>query len=82
MLVSDLFLPVIPRNSLEEGKENLWYEQVVPRESVFFSFVYENQDWEKFYSVLKSKPVQLGSNGSIGYGHCIIKTLTDKIATV
>ena len=29
-------LPVIARNNLQEGKENLWYEEVVPRESIFF----------------------------------------------
>lgn len=78
MLVSDLFLPIIPRNSLEEGKENLWYEQVVPRESVFFTFVYENHDWDKFYKIIKSSPVQMGSNSSIGYGQCVIQSITDK----
>lgn len=30
-------LPVIARNNLEEGKENLWYEEVVPRESIFYT---------------------------------------------
>jgi CRISPR-associated protein Cmr4 len=30
-------LPVIARNCLEENKENLWYEEVVPRESIFYT---------------------------------------------
>jgi len=31
-------LPVIARNSLEDGRsENLWYEEVVPRESIFYT---------------------------------------------
>lgn len=37
-------LPVIARNNLEEGKENLWYEEVVPRESIFYTVLnyYDN----------------------------------------
>jgi CRISPR-associated protein Cmr4 len=33
-------LPFIARNHLENGKsENLWYEEVVPRESLFYTFI-------------------------------------------
>jgi len=38
-------LPVIARNSLEDGKSvNLWYEEVVPRESLFYTVLsyYDN----------------------------------------
>ncbi len=37
-------LPVIARNCLETNKENLWYEEVVPRESIFFTVLnyYDN----------------------------------------
>ncbi|MBV5278477.1 MAG: type III-B CRISPR module RAMP protein Cmr4 [Campylobacteraceae bacterium] len=37
-------LPVIARNSLDNGKSvNLWYEEVVPRESIFYTvFCYYN----------------------------------------
>lgn len=37
-------LPVIARNKLNNGKsENLWYEEIVPRESIFFTlFCYYN----------------------------------------
>lgn len=40
-------LPVIARNSLKDGKsENLWYEEVVPRESIFYTLFcyYDNLD--------------------------------------
>lgn len=37
-------LPVIARNQLDQGKsKNLWYEEVVPRESIFYTvFAYYN----------------------------------------
>ncbi|MCI4399052.1 MAG: hypothetical protein JHC37_00680, partial [Campylobacteraceae bacterium] len=40
-------LPVIARNKLNNGKsENLWYEEVVPRESIFYTVFcyYDNLD--------------------------------------
>jgi len=80
MITSDLFLPVIPRNSLGENK-NLWYEQVVPRESRFFTFVYAENQWKNFYSCFTDKTVQIGSNATIGYGWCGIKTIDDVISS-
>lgn len=46
-------LPVIARNSLKNGKsENLWYEEVVPRESVFITVwsYYDNFDTSRVNS--------------------------------
>lgn len=76
-LVNDLHLPVIARNYLENGEsQNLWYEQVVPRLSLFWSTVlYPNEikpEEEKLFSsnLFDQKVlVQIGANGSIGYGY-------------
>lgn len=76
-LVNDLHLPVIARNYLENGEsQNLWYEQVVPRLSLFWSTVlYPNEikpEEEKLFSLNlfdQKVLVQIGANGSIGYGY-------------
>lgn len=69
-------LPVIARNKLEDGiSDNLWYEEVVPHESIFYFPVFvEDTDREllkKFIKALKdSSIIQFGGNASIGYGLC------------
>jgi CRISPR-associated protein Cmr4 len=76
-------LPVIARNSLDNGQsENLWYEEVVPRESIFYFLVLapgqlENDtDFEKdFNTHLHNKFVQIGANATVGYGCCKILNL-------
>ncbi|KGN75942.1 CRISPR-associated protein Cmr4 [Porphyromonas gulae] len=73
-------LPVIARNKLENGKsENLWYEEVVPAESRFVFFVsYDNEEiFAKFDKIIQEKVIQIGANGSIGYGFCKITNLKD-----
>jgi len=78
-------LPVIARNQLENGKsENLWYEEIVPRQSRFITFVsvpevpgIENY-FEIFNSELTSSLIQVGANGSIGYGLCKFELLNPK----
>lgn len=91
-LISDddfknLDLPVIARNHLEDGKsKNLWYEEIVPRESIFYFFVtrptnIEPNDednkinpWkDQFNNSINSNNVQFGGNKSIGYGFCEVK---------
>lgn len=70
-------LPVIARNNLENGiSQNLWYEEVVPRESVFYSFVtYGTSETQKLWCNLNSGNLllQVGANATIGYGLCEIK---------
>lgn len=66
-------LPVIPRNKLNNGKsENLWYEEVVPRESVFYTAIIDSQNktdkFEKLAEELEKNLVQIGANATIGYG--------------
>ncbi len=78
-------LPVIARNKLENGiSENLWYEQIVPREArfyCFFSVPYKTQKdlgaecdqseyLKHFENHVNGKIIQLGANASIGYGLC------------
>ena len=74
---SDYALPVLARNSLEDGRStNLWYEQIVPREAVFY-FILDAEN-EKLTGLLDDKPiVQIGANASIGYGRCRISNLTE-----
>lgn len=67
-------LPVLSRNHLENGvSQNLWYEEVVPREARF-GFVLlapENDGYlETFESIVHEKVIQVGANATIGYGLC------------
>jgi len=70
-------LPVIARNNLENGiSQNLWYEEVVPRESVFYSFVtYGAGETHTLWNNLNSGNLllQVGGSATIGYGLCKIK---------
>lgn len=67
-------LPVIARNYLENGKSsNLWYEEVVPHESIFYFIVASDDEaaLAEFVTALKQAGViQFGGNASIGYGLC------------
>jgi CRISPR-associated protein Cmr4 len=65
-------LPVIARNYIEDGtSENLWYEQVVPHQSVFITFIGMTETLKtEFENVLKEGIVQIGGNATIGYGLC------------
>lgn len=67
-------LPVIARNQLDNGEsKNLWYEEIVPRESRFVFFVAkDNQYSNEFDSMLEEAVVQIGANASIGYGYVTI----------
>lgn len=74
--VDDYNLPVIARNHLEDGNSaNLWYEQVLPRETkLFFPVLYQTEElMETFKKAIESNPVQIGANASVGYGFCKIK---------
>lgn len=83
-LVSDFKLPVIARNTLNDGRSgNLWYEQVLSADTRLAFFVLYPKDDNAFDAFSKSllvNPVQIGANGSIGYGFCQLFEipLTDK----
>jgi len=73
-------LPIIARNSLENGQsENLWYEEVVPRGSKFYFFIAVPDDETQYITEFESKMiedvVQIGANATVGYGFCKISKL-------
>lgn len=72
-------LPVIARNCLENGiSQNLWYEEVVPRETrLYFGVDIPENDINatSFNTKLTEKNVQIGANASIGYGFCKISKI-------
>lgn len=74
-LCDDYHLPIMARNCMEEGKENLWYEQVLPRESILYTIIQSHDEKEEEYKFDKDLVVQIGANASIGYGLCKISKL-------
>lgn len=68
-LCNDDNLPIIARNCLENGESvNLWYEQVLPSQSVLATIF--QTDGENDLDCLNGKIVQIGANATIGYGYC------------
>lgn len=72
-------LPVLARNNLDDQgiSKNLWYEEVVPHETVFYLPVLSNgtadgdRALERFHSFISAEGnclVQFGGNATIGYG--------------
>ncbi|MGN1168297.1 MAG: RAMP superfamily CRISPR-associated protein [Lachnospiraceae bacterium] len=81
--IREAMLPVISRNHLESGiSSNLWYEEVVPHESVFYSFVAAEDTDESllrdFANSINGKVIQFGGNASIGYGLCKVSVREGK----
>ncbi len=73
-------LPIIARNYLNDGiSDNLWYEEVVPREARFVTMVSRESDNDLLGAFLHRKKyfMQLGANATVGYGLCEFKPLTD-----
>lgn len=68
-LCSDDNLPIIARNVLDNGEsKNLWYEQVLPAETVLYTIIQEKDD--ELATALDGQIVQIGANATIGYGYC------------
>ncbi|NVK64972.1 MAG: type III-B CRISPR module RAMP protein Cmr4 [Flavobacteriales bacterium] len=72
-------LPVVARNKLNKGiSENLWYEEVVPRETRFIFFINKEGNYqEEFDKVIQSELVQVGANASVGMGYVNIKKIEE-----
>lgn len=79
--IKKINLPVLARNYLENGiSKNLWYEEVVPHEAVFYTAVLSDGTTDgdaaltNFDGFIKTnKLVQFGGNASIGYGLTEVK---------
>ena len=80
-------LPFVARNYLENGiSENLWYEEIVPRESLFYFVTQTPVDAmlmekeketiegriKKFEAYLENAKLYIGANTTVGYGLCKI----------
>lgn len=75
-MTNDYHLPIIARNKLDNGQsKNLWYEQVLPRESIFTAFVATDATPDEFKSKVNNKIVQIGGDSSVGYGYSLIYSL-------
>jgi CRISPR-associated protein Cmr4 len=84
--IKALSLPVLARNKLDKGEsKNLWYEEVVPKQSKFYFFIAKPQNidqkdyeqkiagFEKRFD--KEEIIQIGANKSIGYGFCKVEAI-------
>ncbi|MBR4344489.1 MAG: hypothetical protein IKP88_17610 [Lachnospiraceae bacterium] len=74
--MSEYSLPVNARNCLDNGVSvNLWYEEYVPHESMFYFPVIADdpQVLNAFKGAIDNKVIQFGGHASIGYGFCKIK---------
>lgn len=72
ILCHDDNLPIIARNVLENGEsKNLWYEQVLPAETVLYTIIQE--EGEELAKALDGQIIQIGANATIGYGYCIFE---------
>lgn len=78
---SKISLPVLARNCLDEEHPNLWYEEVVPHESLFFFPVLADKSdgdfLKQFKTAVDGEVVQFGGNSSIGYGLCKVTVTED-----
>ena len=64
-------LPIIARNRLDNGESaNLWYEQILPSETVFYT-IFLSKEKSIDEELLEKKIVQIGANATIGYGYCM-----------
>lgn len=70
-------LPIIARNKLENGEsQNLWYEEIVPRETRFYFGVILGKEKQKEFNKITQEVIQIGGNATIGYGYCNIEKIS------
>lgn len=66
-------LPIITRNQLENGQsKNLFYEEVVPRETRFGFVLGSDKFSDEFENISR---FQIGANATVGYGFCELKKM-------
>ncbi|MCB0778511.1 MAG: type III-B CRISPR module RAMP protein Cmr4, partial [Flavobacteriales bacterium] len=78
-LTDDFNLPVVARNSLDDGQsQNLWYEQLVPRCSVFWTALLPLRQnlkgVDELTGTVTGKLCQVGANASVGMGQVEFKS--------
>ena len=74
-ITDDYHLPVIARNKLDNGEsKNLWYEQVLPRETKLTFFVDYAID-NSFHANVNNSQLQIGGGSTIGYGYTKIMNI-------
>lgn len=75
-------LPVTARNKLNDNgtSENLWYEEYVPHETIFYlPIISEDKDLlEKLDKAINNQVIQFGKNASIGFGLCKLENIMSK----
>lgn len=89
----DVGLPVIARNRLENGEsKNLWYEEIVPRESIFYTIIGYPEQLSETMDQLQNylchlnenreqiSMVHIGSNATVGFGYTMFKEIFDSKA--
>ena len=57
---------------------NLWYEEIVPRESRFyFNIERPNKEEDELFKALPfhGNKIQVGGNATVGYGLCKLKKI-------
>ncbi len=76
--LKEFSLPVQARNVLDENgiSENLWYEEVVPHESVFHMILITPDETNELDKYLNGQIIQFGADASIGYGLCKVTKLS------
>lgn len=78
--------PMQARNQLENGKsKNLWYEEYVPHESIFYTYVIAMPNKEKLLGDFSGKIkdnslVQFGGNATVGFGLTKMTEMVDEKA--
>lgn len=80
----DYHLPVVARNKVKDEKDlngNLWYEEIVPHESIFF-FVIITPDndphIENFIDKMQAGPIQFGGDATVGLGYTTVTKVAAK----
>ena len=72
-------LPIIARNQLNNGRSNnLWHEEFVPHESVFY-FIVLTLDNEVNKLPIDGKVIQFGGSASVGCGYCKVTKAGESI---
>lgn len=71
--------PFMARNHLNENgiSQNLWYEEVVPHESIFYFIVMAEDKYLDEFKEKMEHVIQFGGNASIGYGFCKVHCVAE-----